>query len=114
MPNKIDNEFDLNRANNRVVLDVSQDTSATGQITLLTDSTPSAFVVTFKRSNDGETWAALESAQSISYTAFSASQLSVMTGAINCSGFRFLAAEVTTAEGSALTGRVHIYSQNTQ
>lgn len=113
MPEVVTTEpFDLNQAGNFVRLELNGSTVATVQVSLLTDSTPSAFVVTIQRSLDGEMWSDLEESQTIAFgSGFTAAILSVMSDAIDCSGFKWIRAVVTTVEGGALLGRVRIYSQ---
>lgn len=112
MPEAITTEpFDLNQANNFVRLELKGATTATVQVSLLSDSTPSAFVLTVQRSNDGENWCALESATTIAFGAFSASVTSAMTAAINCAAFKYIGVRLTTVESAALTGKIHIYAQ---
>ena len=113
MPTKIDREFDLNQAGYRAALQLQGANAATVQLSLLSDSTPSACIVTIKRSLDGENWTGLQSAQTFAHGSFSASILSLMTDKIDCAGFDWLAAEVTTAEGAALIGRLTIFANRT-
>lgn len=113
MPTKIERNFDLNQVNNRVSMELGGATAATVQLTLLSDTTPPSFVVTIKRSLDGETWVVLESTQTFSQAAYSDTALSSMTNKIDCAGFSWIAAEVTTAAGSALEGRLIIFANRT-
>lgn len=112
MPILNDEEYDLNTLHYQRRLQLNGANAATVQLSLLTAASPSAFVVTIKRSNDGENWAGLESAQTIAFGAFSSAK-SAMTAKIDCSGFDWIAAEVTTAEGAALIGRLVIFATRT-
>lgn len=112
MPTRQEPDFDLNQVGYRARLELGGANAATVQLSLLSAVTPSTFVVTLKRSNDGENWAALESAQTIAFGGF-ASARTVISNKIDCSGVGWIAAEVTTAEGSALIGRITMYASKT-
>jgi len=78
------------------VWDLGAFTSVTVQLNIIV-AAGGAFVVTFYRSNDGLTPVALDSAQTLTGAG--------MTPLINCTGFRYLHAKVTTAT----TGKVALF-----
>ena len=78
-------------------------TNCTFQVVPITGSWATA-VVTFERSNDNTAWYDLESATTLSGEG--------MTADIDCAGFAFIRARVSTQEGSACTAALTMYKSD--
>ena len=98
-------EIDLGVAGDRVVFDTGGSDAATIQLAIADGAAFPTSTTTLRRSNDGHTFHALDTPATLTAEGMSAR--------INTGGFRFLAAEVTTAASARQRAIVTCHHERT-